>query len=104
MIKAFKWAAVSLVTAVGVLAADSQPVELTVDLDTLLFADFLGVNAVYEAFAWIAASKAKGFVEADVQRGCRTERASAAALERRSDRPPIRSLRLQPVLKYGAIQ
>ena len=104
MIKAFKSITVSFLASVGVLAADSQPVELTVDLDAVLFEDFRGVNAVYEAFAWMAASKAKGFVEADVQRGCRTERASAAALERRSYRPPRRSLRLQPVLKYGAIQ
>jgi hypothetical protein len=64
----FKWMVVLLVGASFAHAADSQPVELMVDLDTVLFEDFLGVNAVYQAFAWMPETKAKGFDEADVQR------------------------------------
>lgn len=49
-------------------AAETKPVELTVDMDRVLFKDFLGVNAVYQAFAWMPETKAKGFGEADIQR------------------------------------
>jgi len=49
-------------------AQAAGPVQLQVNLDTVSFEDFLGVNAVYQAFAWMPESKAKGFNEADIQR------------------------------------
>ena len=49
-------------------ARAAEPTEVQVNLDKVHFEDFLGVNAVYQAFAWLPESKKKGFSEADVER------------------------------------
>lgn len=59
---------VSPATGETVQLDDLQSAVLHVNLDKVMFEDFLGVNAVYHGFAWMPEIEARGFDDMDRQR------------------------------------